>query len=315
MNDDEEIIQIKKTDLHIHLGGSFPLDFIREIATPSEFADLEAHLAKVASKHDTDYHGLFDSFSLVARLVNSLSKIEQGTLALCAQLASHGVAYAELRTGLKDFGEGREEYLLAVLRGVRTARLAHPALRVALVLSLKRNATEELAQDTLRLLLKHRESGVVGLDVSDDALLESAGGLRSILPLLREHRVPVLLHLGECKEETEAQQMQELEALNPCRIGHGVFLSPAARAWVLQRRLPVEMCLSSAVMAHMVQDASEHPALQLLREGYPVAVCTDDPLIFSTNHLVENKMLLGLLGISIEELAQIHQRSFEFALS
>lgn len=37
--------------------------------------------------------------------------------------------------------------------------------------------------------------------------------------------IPVALHLGECKEETEAQQMKELELIKPRRIGHGVFLT------------------------------------------------------------------------------------------
>ena len=171
-----------------------------------------------------------------------------------------------------------------------------------------------IAQETLRLIKLH-PGVVVGLDVSDDALLGDSASIISILPELRELGIPVALHLGECSEETEAQQMMELEQFQPSRIGHGVFLTAPAKEWIFARRLPIEMCLSSAVQAHMVTNAMDHPALALLRSGYPVVVCTDDPLVFCTTHSEESELARQLLQYSVEEMAELHVAALKFKFS
>ena len=106
---------------------------------------------------------------------------------------------------------------------------------------------------------------------------------------------------GECSEETEEQQMKELTILNPKRIGHGVFLHDKAKSWILGRRIPIEMCLTSAVQAHMISSIDQHPGLKLLREKYPVVICTDDPLVFSTSLTDECLLAVAHLGLSSDD--------------
>lgn len=121
--------------------------------------------------------------------------------------------------------------------------------------------------------------------------------------------IPVALHLGECREETEEQQMRELTLIKPQRIGHGVFLCAKAKEYIYSKRLPIEMCLSSAVWAHMCDSAEEHPALALLKEGYPVIVCTDDPLIFRTTHTQESELAMRVLGYSLKQMKELHENA------
>mmetsp|Transcript_5099 Transcript_5099/g.8347 ORF Transcript_5099/g.8347 Transcript_5099/m.8347 type:complete len:135 (-) Transcript_5099:33-437(-) len=125
-------------------------------------------------------------------------------------------------------------------------------------------------------------------------------------------QIPVALHLGECKDETEDQQMKELTLIQPDRIGHGVFLCEKAKEYIYSRKLPIEMCLSSAVWAHMVDKAEEHPALALLKDGYPVIVCTDDPLIFRTSHSKESALAMSVLGYSVDEMAALHDKALQY---
>jgi adenosine deaminase len=129
---------------------------------------------------------------------------------------------------------------------------------------------------------------------------------------VRALNIPVALHLGECREETEEQQMRELTLIQPSRIGHGVFLCDKAKEYIYTRRLPIEMCLSSAVWAHMVDKAEDHPALVLLKEGYPVIVCTDDPLIFRTTHSQESELARRVLGYSLEQMNDLHQSALMY---
>lgn len=124
--------------------------------------------------------------------------------------------------------------------------------------------------------------------------------------------IPVALHLGECKDETEDQQMRELTLIQPARIGHGVFLCDKAKEYIFARKLPIEMCLSSAVWAHMVDKAEDHPALSLLKDGYPVIVCTDDPLIFRTTHSQESELAMAALGHSLEQMQRLHETALQY---
>lgn len=78
------------------------------------------------------------------------------------------------------------------------------------------------------------------------------------------------------------------------------------------RRLPIEMCLSSAVVAHMVEDAAHHPSLQLIKQGYPVIVCTDDPLVFNTTHTKESTLASTLLGYTVAQMGELHQMSLKY---
>jgi adenosine deaminase len=311
------MLAISKNDLHIHLGGSWPMPFLESLGTDEEIAALRSFLGNIEQKSDTDYHKCFGAFALSAKIVNSNARIAAGTAALCRVMAGDGVTYSEIRTSLKDFGTGLEDYLLAVLQGVKEGCVG-TILSVKIILSLKRSSSAEIANETLRLLIKYRngEGGeVVGLDLSDNALVGDGSGIMGIIDEVHSQNIPVTLHLGECAEETAEQQVMELERIRPARIGHGVFLCDKAKQWVYDRRLPIEMCLSSSLMAHMVGSMDQHPALQLLKDGYPVAICTDDPLIFGTNHIKENEIAMELLGYSIEQMAEVHKRSLDFKFS
>lgn len=134
----------------------------------------------------------------------------------------------------------------------------------------------------------------------------------SIMDEVKSLSIPVALHLGECKDETEEQQMRELTMLQPARIGHGVFLCKKAKEYIFERKLPIEMCLSSAVWAHMVENAVDHPAVSLLKEGYPVIVCTDDPLIFRTTHTQESELAMDVLGFSVDQMKVLHENALQY---
>lgn len=285
------------------------MPFLESVGSAEDISALKSFLADVNSKNGTDYHSTFNAFALAAKIVNSNDKIEAGAAALCRQMAADGVVYAEIRTGLKDFGSGLEEYLAAVLRGVKAGCLG-TCLEVKIILSLKRTSTAEMAWETLNLITKYRGEGVVGLDLSDNSMVGDGAAILGIMEEVQRLGIPVTLHLGECAEETEAQQMRELNSIRPSRIGHGVFLCPAAKEWIYSRRIPIEMCLSSALKAHMVSSVEQHPALQLILESdYPVAICTDDPLIFETDHVKESLIALEALQCDLTKIAELHQKS------
>lgn len=300
----EEIKNMPKVELHMHLGGSYPLSYLKEIAPQEEYQLLAAEIEKI--KLRVDYHAIFNVFKLVSNIVNTLKKVEDGTAALCDALKKDNVVCAEIRTGLKDFGTGYEDYLLAVLRGIAAhakCDLDKKKIKIRILLSLQRDCSIEIAQKTLALIKKYRNEGVVGLDISGDSTKGDCSAIFSILPELQHHKIPISLHIGESPQENAEQQIKELMILKPEKIGHGVHLCKEAQTWVRENNVLVELCLSSAYLTGMIKTLSEHPALLLFQQGHPIAICTDDPLIFDTNLTDEIALFRYLLDIPIDDFA------------
>lgn len=300
--------KLPKAELHLHLGGSFPREYLFSIASPSEQEELTQALDLVAQ--GVDYHAAFRVFGLIAQIVNSEEKLQKGVKCLCKSLEEDGVRYVEIRTGLKNLGQGTEEYLKAVLRGIQEA--ASMQLKAKVVLSLQRSSSARVVQDTIDLALKYREEGVVGIDISGNS---SIGQTSQIIPDLiraKKEGIPFTVHMGEVAGETD--QMLLLTLLEPKRIGHGVHLNDDAKEWILSRRVPLEVCLTSSVLVKMTDEYKKHPGFEFFREGHPIVFCTDDPLLFSTTLSQELLYAHELCGISIKEIEELVQNSFNYAL-
>jgi adenosine deaminase len=299
---------IPKVELHLHLGGAYPLDYLFTIATEEQKANL-VYMLDLISK-GIDYHEGFQVFPLVSQIVDTDAKVEQGVELLCKSLQKDGVVYAEIRTGLKDLGNGLEGYLQSVLRGMHKANSERFESR--LLLSLKRSSSLSLAQATVDLALKYRDRGIVGIDLSGDSTLGQVDNILSELKRAKQAGLYLTVHLGESLEEQG--QCELLNTLCPDRIGHGVFLTPEAREWILTHQVPIEVCPTSSVLVKMIEAYDAHPALQdFLLHRHPIVICTDDPLVFS-NTLSSELMTLGEnTSLSEEQLQHISRQAIEYA--
>ena len=260
---------LDKAETHLHLGGSWPLSYLLEIADPQSFLELCHKLEQF--QLGVDYHAGFEVFALIGKIVDTEEKVENGVVALCRELAQDNVTVVELRTGLKDLGGGLEGYLQSVLRGLRKGEQV-AQLKTGLILSLRRETDVKTAAETIDLAIKYRAQGICGIDLSGDSTVGDGAGIHKALQMAKEAGFPITLHLGESPKETPEQQMAELQALQPHRIGHGVHLCKAARQWIEEKRIPLELCLSSAVMVKMVEKAEDHPGLALLKRNHPVLI-------------------------------------------
>ncbi len=303
---DHRLEKLPKVELHLHLGGAYPIDYLISIAGVEQQAALQRELQRISNS--VPYHECFNIFGIVSSIVNTEEKVEQGVEALCHALEGDGVVYAEIRTGIKDLGNGYEEYLKAVIRGIQKGSSEN--LHVRLLLSLQRSSSLAYAQATVNLALKYRDQGIVGLDISGDSTI---GKIHTILPEIlkaKNEGLFLTLHIGESPQESG--QIEILQALCPHRVGHGVHLEPDAQNWIVANKIPMEVCLTSSVLVRMVDQASSHPWMQF-PEQHPIAICTDDPLIFQTSLSQEYASFLDATRISFEELILLMQNTIQHA--
>ena len=304
------IKRMPKIELHCHVGGAWTLDYLQKIAEPDAYNQLCQMLDKI--QKGIDYHEAFDVFSIIARIVNSEKKVEEGVAALCKKLSEDSVTYVELRTSPKKLpgGSGLEGYLRAVLRGIERG-MKESQIQVKVILSMQRSTGLDDAKQIVNLALQYRNQGVVGLDLSGDSTIGE--GLDAIQELKRakSEGLFVTLHIGESAKESEASQLYELEQIQPDRIGHGVVLLGKARTWVLDNKTPIELCLTSAFRVGMTKQLDKHPALELMRQKHPVIVCTDDPLIFRVTLSEELERVAKIANLSLEEIQQLQQTAMK----
>jgi hypothetical protein len=65
------------------------------------------------------------------------------------------------------------------------------------------------------------------------------------------------------------------------RIGHGVAIQQNAELeqFIIDRRIPVEVCLTSNLQTKAVSKLNEHPLRRYFDNGMIVVLCTDNPTV------------------------------------
>ena len=322
--------QLPKAELHLHLTGAYPLSYLKLIATAQEFAKIQEGIKKVVA--GVPYEEAFQYFKPIENVVNTYARVEDGVVALCEDLIRDRVVYAEIRTGLKSFGQwpenerhqGYREYVNAVLRGVN--RCPAEKIKLSLILSIRRDTDIQLVRQTIDLALEHQKQGVVGIDVSGNSTLEQSAAQVEEIKRAKKNGLFLALHVGESFKEIDTEAKAEdqgrvLEEMNPDRLGHAVHLSKSSLDWLRRNsQVPIEVCPSSSVMAgmlnHLEAKAISHPWIkQYSQDGvqHPVVIGTDDPLLFETTMTQELFKVFEADRVSVAEIKKMIKNSFDFA--
>ena len=133
---------------------------------------------------------------------------------------------------------------------------------------------------------------------------------RSPSSLLRAERRSI--ERAACRRECRpASVWGALTALQADRIGHGVrSAEDAALLQVLkERRIPLEVSLTSNLRLHVYETLAQHPFRELDRMGLVVTLNSDDPAVFGTN-LNREFELLEQFGYNRQETARIARNAF-----
>ena len=73
---------LRKCELHVHLGGSWPLSYLESIGAAAD-VDAFKRFLDLMDSNETDYHSAFESFALAAKIVDTDEKVQMGVKALC----------------------------------------------------------------------------------------------------------------------------------------------------------------------------------------------------------------------------------------
>jgi adenosine deaminase len=319
--DRELLRRLPKAELHCHLDGSLRpatlLELAREygVALPAQTpAEVAAYMHVDDARHLEDYLARFE---LTIAVMQTHDSIERVAYELAEDAAGEGIRYLEVRNAptLNTRGDLTVEAALdAALAGFRRAERDHDITARFILCSL-RHLDPAASLEMARLAVAFRDKGVVAFDLAGPEAAFPAAAHAAAFAYAREHDLAVTVHAGEGAGAESVRQAIHLCGAH--RIGHGTRLHEDDRltAYVADRRIALEICLTSNVQTQAVASYEAHPLREYYDRGVVVTLNTDNRLMSATTLTDEYWYAAQHLGFTWPELCDIALASFEHAFT
>ena len=311
--------RLPKAELHCHLDGSVRpgtlLDLGREYRVPMPRDDAEALREYMIVRNARTLEDYLSRFAITLSVMQTAEALERIAYELATDAWHEGVWYLETRfaPNLNAVGElTSAQALEAAIRGLTRAEREHGIVARVIVCAL-RTLPPDSSLEMARLAVDFRNSGVVGFDLAGAESSNPASAHAEAFAHARGHGVACTCHAGEGDGAGSVR-----DAIQSCcvhRIGHGTRLIEDAGLtdYVNDRRIAVEVCLTSNVQTHAAPSLEQHPLPEYVRRGLNVVLNTDNRLMSGTTLTREYELASAQLGLGFDDLARVALNGFESA--
>jgi len=317
---DEIIRKVPKVELHEHLDGGLRPETIIELAkernieipsmNPKELADW---FHRGCNEKSLSLY--LDTFKVTTAVMQDKESLFRVAKEEVEDLAKENVVYAEIRFAPELHTKGGlnlEEVVSTVLKGLQAGR-KETGMEFGLILCAMRHERPELSLEIAELAVAFRERGVVGFDLAGDEYGHPAKKHLEAFQYIRNKNFNITIHAGEAFGlESIWQAIQICEAH---RIGHGVRIVEdmvvedgeikkmgTLAHFIQDKRIPLEMCLTSNIGTGAVNSYEEHPFPMLFRNHFRVFLSSDNRLMSNTNLSKEMSIAVNEYGFDIHDL-------------
>jgi adenosine deaminase len=317
--DRELLRKLPKAELHCHLDGSVRPETLLDLG--QEYG-VEMPRQDAASLRDymlvSDRQGLdeyLQRFSVTLSVMQSASALERIAYELAEDAARDGVRYIEIRYApvlnvRKGLALG--DAVEAPLRGLSRAEADHGIVGRVIVCAI-RTMAPVVSLELAELAVAYRHRGVVGFDLAGGEAGYPASAHEAAFTHARRHDLACTCHAGEGDGADSVRQAVHTCCAN--RIGHAtrLFEDASLLDYVNDRRIALEICLTSNVQTHAVPTFHAHPLRRYFDQGLNVVLNTDNRLMSGTTLTDEYDRAARHLGFSLDELARVALNGFESA--
>lgn len=337
----EEIKKLPKVELHAHLSGSIPkhtYEKLWKLKYPNQKFDSNNHPYLMQNYAETIQKDLqdetktgsektaaiFQVFNYVKEITDTAESIKILTFDVCFDfIVNSNCKVLEIRSQLKNIPT-QQDYLCAVLNGIRKFltwyQKKYPEVAILpkiLFLPSINCQYLEAADETIELAKKF---GLKGLDLSGNPCNVDNQKILDLLLKAKSLGLKLAVHLAEF-DDSNVESL--LVKLKPDRIGHGTHIHQAqdhdlrkqAISTVLDNKLPIEICLTSNLIAGSMENIQESHLNFWRDQNYldHLVLCTDDSGVFDTTLEQEYFLAHTDLGISLEELKQMAHNAVKYS--
>ncbi len=327
-----DIRKLPKVLLHEHLDGGLRPSTIIELAKEQNYQGLPTHDA--AELADWFHRGAqrgnlpeyLAGFQHTTSVMQTADALERVAYEFIEDMYEDGVVYAEVRFAPvfhTHQGLTQDEVVAAVIKGLERGQQVY-GVKWGLIICAMRHLTASL--EAAELAIRWREAGVVGFDL--------AGGEAGFPPkkhveafqAIERANFYITIHAGEAFGPESI--WQALQYCGAHRLGHATRLIDDIQImpdgsmklgrlaqYVLDRRVPLEMCLLSNIHTGACASLEEHPLVPLFRRGFRVCLNTDDRLMSDTTMTKETILATETFDLSLDELEKLSLNAMKSAFA
>ncbi|GAB1510020.1 adenosine deaminase [Actinophytocola sp. KF-1] len=288
---------LPKAQLHLHLTGAMRPATLVELAgrhgvtVPPPLPAAAGTWAAFQDRYDASRATLRTPAD-IARVIAEAA----------ADDAADGCRWLEIQVDPTSYAPvfgGLEPVLEAVLAGAAAAPIP-----VGVLVASSWQRPPAHAETLARLAARYAAHGVVGFGLSNDERGVTVGDFTPAFRIAADAGLLGAPHSGFYTPAAHVRSCVEL--LGASRIGHGTSAvrDPAVVALLAERQVAVEICPTS-YPPFGVHELPAIPVRAFLSAGVPVALSTDDPLLFGVGLAGQYEICRDVLGLTDAELAAV----------
>jgi adenosine deaminase len=320
----ELVRRAPKVVLHEHLDGSLRPATVLALAQEQGYRELPEQdperlgdwFAAGAARGSLPLY--LEGFRHTIAVLQSAEALERVSYEYLEDQARDNVVYAEVRFAPKFHtrgGLGLDAVMHAVLAGLERGRRDFD-VGYGLIVCAMRNASPADSLEMAELAVAWRDRGCVGFDLAGEEAGHPAKHHLEAFHLVQRKNFSITIHAGESFGPESI--WQALQYCGAHRIGHGTRLVEdlvivddrvvrmgELAQYVLDRRIPLEMCLSSNVHTGTVPSLDQHPFAHFFRKGFRVTLNTDNRLMSRTTMTDELMLAVEHWDFDLDQLEKL----------
>ena len=320
---DPQVLQsLPKVLLHEHLDGVLRPQTVIELARDTGYADLPTNDPDALSHwffrgaNQGSLAKYLEGFAHTIAVMQTEEALQRIAYEQAGDLSRDGIVYFETRFAPvfhTQKGLTHQQIVSAVLKGLERGRKDFGVSSGLIICAMRNmNASLEMAE----LAVDFRARGVVGFDLAGEEGGYPPKKHVDAFHYIQRENFNITVHAGEGYGKESI--WQAIQYCGAHRIGHGtrliddiavvdgraVKLGDLAQ-YVLDKRIPLEICLLSNVHTGATPSLAEHPFKILYQEKFRVTLNTDNRLMSNTTMTTEFEAAADTFGLSLADFEKI----------
>ena len=313
---------LPKVLLHEHLDGVLRPQTIIELAKSLDYDQLPTQNPEELARwfHQGANQGslpkYLEGFAHTIAVMQNEEALERVAYEQAEDLSHDGVVYFETRFApLFHTRKGltHQQVVSAVLKGLERGRKDF-GISSGLIICAMRNM--DVSLEMAELAVDFRQRGVVGFDLAGEEGGYPPKKHVDAFHYIQRQNFNITVHAGEGFGKESI--WQAIQYCGAHRIGHGtrlvddiavtdgrvVKLGDLAQ-YVLDKRIPLEICLLSNVHVGAARSLAEHPFKLFYQEKFRVTLNTDNRLMSNTSMTKEFEAARDTFGLTMDDFEKI----------
>lgn len=318
----ELLRSLPKVLLHEHLDGVLRQQTVIELARDGGYKELPTSDPEALAvwffrgANQGSLAKYLEGFDHTIAVMQTEEALQRTAYEQAEDLSKDGVVYFETRFAPifhTRCGLTHQQVVSAVLKGLERGKKAF-GVQSGLIICAMRNMNTSL--EMAELAVHFRERGVVGFDLAGEEGGYPPKKHVDAFHYIQRENFNITIHAGEGYGKESI--WQAIQYCGAHRIGHGtrliddvavvdgkaVKLGDLAQ-YVLDKRIPLEICLLSNVHTGATPSLAEHPFKILYQKKFRVTLNTDNRLMSGTTMTKEFAAATETFGLTLDDLEKI----------